>query len=1249
MALHRKRLVEEIVQGLSYLQSSVVALSSLNLNDLAVASEDFFALLLSAVFDLNLKNLNQVEQNHPAIDLGDPVTGECFQVTADIGRGKIQETLDKFLERGLHRHYSRVRFLVIGHRRKPYGELDLSKLLAEKVKFSPADDILTLEKLNDLWQALPLEKLETVHSIVTREIRYPRSPTEPSSARPGLDLSPYFGWMADATACIVVPGLGVSLPTSQCAERYLKEELRGQSDGDSSRERLESAVDVVARTKALLVQGAAGTGKSTLLVQLAHYLALHGVLTLRVRLPSLLKRYEATGSLDLALAESAADQSPLAAAQLLGLLGHPLQLLADGLDECAQASTTVARALARWSLSHANARVLVTTRGSPKDHPALSAWETFRLHPITPAAAMLLADRILIETGLDQEECKAAALRLKGFRDQAGDRADWTHTPLAIGLLLALAVRERKLDCGRAALLGQVFDLLRHARREGRSGPRVAASVLDVSIDALGWVAQSDPGLGLTGAIAAVERELVRLGASPLQASLDAENALLRWEEAGLVERTGGCSPQLGFVHRQFQEFAAARNLLRQAPSQMTEHVAAVGRLRAWHEALLFASGLGATDRIVDSLLVREDPDDPCSIEGLTAAHAELEAPHADESRIARIAAALARRIQSPIPLVAYEAGQLASSLARLSRTPFSQLGRSAANHPQAWTRAIGWTLRAVVGDLEAAELDEALRQGILEDFVCQRGLFGSPGGVPEASRLRTEFLRESTAWLLRRRDEQATAVVRNLLVGSRFPSGLIAEFHEQLMELGLRDLLEPLALEFASSMRLLPSILTRMRAGEIAFLRAVLAGRDGDSAAALSAGPASKLPSLRRLATVIGLNDSASASDLDAVAFEDGRPVLELVVRGAIVAAGLDEPTLRAEAQTALMAATEDEHARVSFWSMGVGRPENLDWRLAAAKLQPSAELLALGLSHPSRVIAVCAAHFLEAVDPEVATRAVAKTLARCSEFGIYLAAHLCHEWGPSALEVFLDRCEAVDSSLAMVLEMLPQIEVPSRRASSILERGLFAKDPRLAASAARGVAKLDSTSERRALICRALEDWSCRGLPDEIEGVVQASPRSDLVRAGAAAGALGLAELSGLLSDRRFDVRSAAMESLADLALQDPIFAEDLVGRTCRGELPAAVMEEIEKAQGSELQDEWVHHALASATPSVRTLGLQMVGRRPQLTERMIEGVWGAISDGELANRNLAVQLIRDRSILAASPPIGGPAGEVTGSGAR
>ena len=77
-------------------------------------AEYLYCDLLNEAFDYELKNMNRIRDNFPAIDLGDEDEELAVQVTSTGDAGKVKQTLKRFYDHNLNVGYSRLIVLIAG-------------------------------------------------------------------------------------------------------------------------------------------------------------------------------------------------------------------------------------------------------------------------------------------------------------------------------------------------------------------------------------------------------------------------------------------------------------------------------------------------------------------------------------------------------------------------------------------------------------------------------------------------------------------------------------------------------------------------------------------------------------------------------------------------------------------------------------------------------------------------------------------------------------------------------------------------------------------------------------------------------------------------------------------------------------------------------------------------------------------------------------------------------------------------------
>lgn len=137
--LVNKRHIECVLNGLSELAANVAMRAMLNLTDLHVHSENFYAGLLKIVYDWNLRNANTEKQNAEGIDLVDDKNKVIVQITGTCSKQKIDHSLSELKEKYKGYHFV---FLPIVNSAK--AQREYSYTTPYDIKFDPKTDILDI-------------------------------------------------------------------------------------------------------------------------------------------------------------------------------------------------------------------------------------------------------------------------------------------------------------------------------------------------------------------------------------------------------------------------------------------------------------------------------------------------------------------------------------------------------------------------------------------------------------------------------------------------------------------------------------------------------------------------------------------------------------------------------------------------------------------------------------------------------------------------------------------------------------------------------------------------------------------------------------------------------------------------------------------------------------------------------------------------------------------------------------------------
>jgi hypothetical protein len=164
--MNRQEYQRSIINSLSWLSTEVSLSNSMNFTDINVHSEYFYRDLLNLAFGYKLININILEANSAAIDLGDFENKFAIQVTSTSKLEKTKKTVDKFIEKKLFEKYDH---LVI---------LNITEKTVHKAP-TLGNENYTLDTKKDIWDIYTLatrfndlgnEKLEEIHGFLNEEL-----------------------------------------------------------------------------------------------------------------------------------------------------------------------------------------------------------------------------------------------------------------------------------------------------------------------------------------------------------------------------------------------------------------------------------------------------------------------------------------------------------------------------------------------------------------------------------------------------------------------------------------------------------------------------------------------------------------------------------------------------------------------------------------------------------------------------------------------------------------------------------------------------------------------------------------------------------------------------------------------------------------------------------------------------------------------------------------------------------------------
>jgi hypothetical protein len=155
--------IEEKLQILAY---RISQRGKINILDLNIYSETFFADLLNILFNLELVNLNVFKQNVEGIDLVDHRNKTIAQVSATCTKQKVENSLSK----KIFKEFAGYRFKFISIAK------DATKLKSESFAnphgalFSPSDDIIDVGTILNIVLNMSIDNQKALYEFVKKEL-----------------------------------------------------------------------------------------------------------------------------------------------------------------------------------------------------------------------------------------------------------------------------------------------------------------------------------------------------------------------------------------------------------------------------------------------------------------------------------------------------------------------------------------------------------------------------------------------------------------------------------------------------------------------------------------------------------------------------------------------------------------------------------------------------------------------------------------------------------------------------------------------------------------------------------------------------------------------------------------------------------------------------------------------------------------------------------------------------------------------
>ena len=164
--MNRSRYYNYIEEKIDLLVLRIKKRGKINLLDLNIYSETFFANLLNILFDYQLENLNVIKQNVEGIDLIDRNNKVVAQVSSTCTKQKVENSLDK----EIFKEYKEFRFKFVAISEDADDLRNKKFKNTHDVIFDPKSDIIDTKTIFNIILDMPIEKQKLVYEFIKKEL-----------------------------------------------------------------------------------------------------------------------------------------------------------------------------------------------------------------------------------------------------------------------------------------------------------------------------------------------------------------------------------------------------------------------------------------------------------------------------------------------------------------------------------------------------------------------------------------------------------------------------------------------------------------------------------------------------------------------------------------------------------------------------------------------------------------------------------------------------------------------------------------------------------------------------------------------------------------------------------------------------------------------------------------------------------------------------------------------------------------------
>lgn len=1166
---------------------------------------------------------------------------------------------------------SRDRFLSIYRRRLERRKHDCMEVLRDHgIRFT-GDDPFTVLEAESAKRLLPqcfIDLFDQLEADVKTAENNP--PPQTSLTKPKSDerLAEYRTWRCATTATYVIPGIkNTAMPIDRCwlplstielpldnpppqspreeLEHYMK---TGKSK--TGQEEKYNAEWMGVGLRRIVIVGGPGSGKSLLLQRIAHREAQAGYTVLLAKL----KYVTSEMSNKKVLFEDALTSVALAGfccddTEKEAIVQTVTLLLLDGLDECGGQRQAIAAQIVKWSASHPETTIMITTRPVGHAPATLPQWPHYSLgtediyaHRFFEFAIDGVCKEVFKHRQdlIEQVEKRLhRVIHSDGWRDKDKDYKPVRDVPLLFSFVISLAVNGCEIPGQRMELYRDVIKLLaRDDVHDRETETKVDATEAYLFLHHLGWLLMEDPVIDYdtlmekNGELFAAEFDIRK--ASARKAS---ERAFLFWEERRLLERLHhGAGDLVTFMHLGFCEYAAAKHLETLSREKIKQWITATRDDARWKEVYLNAASLGHGQIIVETLLELDSPAPPDSDEAIFAAELAAIAENIDEVVLQKLLHHIIQRITSTFayPSRVCEAAESILPLALKYPQLVGLQCKPLLDHEEEWTRYSALALCIEAGK-EFVSLQE-LRENY-PDLVPQSRFPKSPFGrrdlksLMEPYKLKTSVIVGSTRMLL---SEGVTTDllerIKKMYNNDTLSSHLTSELRDMFDELDIPELIDIAKEHSRKYMEKLniPHLLETDEK-ELGFLDLVSGACPVNGEKKLS-DLARPLIHLGALLQVLRLGEMTYSWSEWLTPGKENQAVLAL--RGAILAAHIEPLELYQDVIAARQMFDGDKFN--SLFLVTPSFPVTDEWHYASQLCVTDTELLALAITHPCQAVALAAAEIIDAgiINDQLKT-ALANVLNKSRFKALFFISLIAERiWGEKILEVVLSRLEQeLTSGCKYLIKKLPAYSGGKccERILELIKRGFVAESEDVAEAAAELCLEFAPNEQLLAELKAALLHWKKHEKPcPKSSGVIPPSPRATLLKAVIQRNGHSFEELVELHEDTRSDVKDLAKSSLLKSAKETPEVATSMLDLIESGRFGSTILWSLMEFPFASLRHEQqrLQKLLDSDNPDIQVVMLAALKRHPLYDEAdAVQLLNKKLGSTNMAVREAAIKALR------------------------